>query len=251
MLRAEDCAQPSLPADGKEKFVLPRDRRAADRVAKERFLGLHFFAEGRGMHIAPGLIATYSALGKTGLYDGLIGNRWGLNILPGHRVPGLFDVRYKGMRVGVTGCAVCHSGKAAGQFIVGLGNKRFDITRLGKDLRSLQKFHAGLVPASGEEREVEKSAIRLSEFLGDERIGNLTQGLVPISFIRGWFYQQAGMPIPATMHRSVVKIPAMWGYGLKKQAGQFCDGFGDGTHPGWLLSVELTAGQTPETARRL
>ena len=238
---------PSLPA----AKLLPRNRQAADLAAKEKFLKLHFFAEGRGMHIAPGLIGAYNATAKTGIYDGIIGKRWGMNVLENHRVAGLFDVNYKGMRVGVVGCVVCHSGKAAGQFIVGLGNKRFDITRLGKDLRGMEKMRAAFSFSSGERREVEASAIRFAEVLANDRIGNLTQGLVPVSLIHAWFYQQANLPIPERMHRAAVKIPALWGYGLKRRVGQFCEGYGDGARAGWLLIVELSAGQTSETVRRL
>jgi len=247
----EVSAEPSSPAEVKTEILLSGNREAADVAAKEKFLNLNFFAEGRGMHIPPGMIVGYSATAKTGIYDGLIGNRWGMNVLPDHRVAGLFDVNYKGMRVGVTGCVVCHSGKAAGQFIVGLGNKRFDIMRLGKDFRGLEKLNAALSFSGGEKREVETSAIRFAELMADDRIGNLTQGLVPVSLIRSWFYQQANLPVPQGMHRGAVKIPALWGYGLKREVGQFCEGYGDGTRAGWLLSAELTAGQTAETARRL
>ena len=241
------CGLPSLPA----AKLLPENREAADLAAKEKFLNLHFFTEGRGMHIAPGMIGVYRATAKTGIYDGPFAKRWGLNVLENHRVAGLFDVNYKGMRVGVVGCVVCHSGKAAGQFIVGLGNKRFDTMRLGKDLRGMEKMNAAFSFSSGERREVEASAIRFTELLANDRTGNLTQGLVPVSLIRGWFYQQANLPLPEGTHRGAVKIPALWGYGLKRPIGQFCEGYGDGARVGWTLSVELTAGQTPETVRRL
>jgi hypothetical protein len=84
------------------------DREMADRIAKEKFLNLHFFAEGRGVHIAPGLMGIYGATANTGVYDRLMGKRWGMNVLENHRIAGLFDVNYKGMRVGVAGCVMCH-----------------------------------------------------------------------------------------------------------------------------------------------
>lgn len=242
---------PLLAADVEREMPLPGNRATADRIAQEKFLNLNFFAEGRGVHIAPGLMGIYDATAKTGVYDGLMGKRWGMNVLENHRIAGLFDVNYKGMRVGVAGCVMCHSGKAAGQFIVGLGNKQFDLCRLGRDLRGMQKMHRAVSFSSGEAREVENSAVRFAELLGDNRIGNLTQGLVPVSLVRAWFYQQANLPIPEDLHRGAVKIPALWGYGLKREAGQFCEGYGDAKQVGWLMSVELTAGQTAQTARRL
>lgn len=249
--RGERCVQPSLPAEVAIKNSLPKNRRAADVAAKEKFLNLHFFANGRGVHIAPGLIDAYNATAKTGIYDGLIANRWGMNVLPGHRIAGLFDVHYKDMRVGVTGCAVCHSGKAAGRFIVGLGNKRFDITRIGKDLRGMEKIRAAFSFSSGERREVEISAIHFAERVADDQIGNLTQGLVPVSFVWSWFYRIADEPLPPGFPRGAVKIPALWGYGEKRRVGMFCDSSGDGHLPGWIFGVELAAGQTPETVRTL
>src|SRR5207245_1301058 len=102
---------------------------------------------------------------------------------------------------------------------------------------------------SPEYKRVEASAIRFAKLLGDSDIGNLTQGMIPVSVIRSWFYTVQGAPYPSHMPRGAVKIPALWGYEEKRKAGQFCDGYGNGEIPGWAVAVELVAGQSPETVR--
>ena len=225
---------------------LPSDRRAADAVAQKELMDLHFSSEGRGMHLAPGYLRQYHAAAWTGLPDLIVRDRWGFNIADG-RVAGLHDVHYKNMTVGAAGCAACHSGKAAGRFYPGLGNKNFDVTQLGTDLARGQSNYAAVTPFRGEKREVEQSAIRFAETVGNPVVGNLTQGMVPVSLIFGWFYRQAEQEQPPT--RGAVKVPALWGYATKAPAGLFCDGFGVSHPPGWAVAVELTAGQTPETVR--
>ncbi len=150
------------------------------------------------------------------------------------------------------GCVACHSGRAAGQFVVGLGNKNIDVLQMGKDIALIESFWKGFVPWIFKDRDyidVEDAALRFSSYLANPAIGNLTQGLVPISFIRGWFYRIHGQPLPETMSRGQVKVPFLWGYGEKRRVGQFCDGFGDGNELGWAVAVELAAGQTPEAVR--
>jgi hypothetical protein len=51
------------------------------------------------------------------------------------------------------------------------------------------------------------------------------------------------------MPKGQVKVPFLWGYGEKRKAGQFCDGYGDGSEVGWAVAVELAAGQTPDAVR--
>ena len=133
---------------------------------------------------------------------------------------------------------------------MGLGNKTFDIVQLATELRGIQRRFVALTFANDERREVEASAQGFVERIADPEHGNLTRGMVPVSFVFGWFFRMAGEEPPANMHRAAVKIPALWGYGAKRNAGQFCDGYGDGQVPGWAVQVELTAGQKPETTRQ-
>lgn len=223
--------------------------------AVELFENLHFFAEGRGMMLSPGLISAYD-LAVPGL--GLINRenfsaRWGIVFNDEDEISGLHNVEYKGHRVGVVGCVVCHSGRAAGQFIVGLGNKNIDVFQLGQDIHRIESFWKTVVPfflKSDEYVDMEDAALDFSSYLANEEIGNLTQGLVPISFIRGWFYRVQNQELPHGMSRGQVKVPHLWGYGEKRKVGQFCDGFGDGEEVGWAVAVELAAGQKPEVVQR-
>ena len=205
---------------------LPEDRRAADALAQKHLMELHFFDEGRGMHLSPGYLRRYNAFAWTGLTNLLVRDRWGFSVSQG-KAAGLHDVRYKDMSVGVAGCAACHSGKAAGRFYPGLGNKNFDVTQLGLDLAGSESRYAAMTSFTGEKREVEQSAIRFAKTVGDPDLGNVTQGMVPVSLIFGWFYRQSdGDGKPAT--RGAVKVPALWGYAAKRPAGLFCDGVGLG-----------------------
>lgn len=235
----------SLPA---KHEPLPKDRRAADAIAQERLMKLHFFDEGRGMHLSPGYLRRYDAFAWTGLTNLFVRDRWGFNVAQ-RNAAGLHNVRYKDMTVGVAGCAACHSGKAAGRLYPGLGNKNFDVTQLGLDLAPAESRYAAVKSFAGEKREVAQSAMSFAKTVGDPDLGNLTQGMVPVSLIFGWFYRQNdGEGKPAT--RGAVKVPALWGYATKRPAGLFCDGLGLGRPAGWAVAVELTAGQKPETVRR-
>lgn len=226
---------------------LPEDRRAADRVAKDAFRDLTFFAEGRGMAMTPGIIGIYKAFGWTRIWDRMHRERFGLVMEDGAPV-GVTEVNYHGMRIGAIGCAMCHVGRAAGQTIVGLGNKRFDIVQLGAELGRRERLYAALIPANKERREVEDATLEFMNRIADPQHGNLTQGMVPVSAVFGWFFRVAGEEPPADMPRAAVKIPSLWGYGVKGYAGEFCDGYGDG--PGWAVQVELTVSQKPEAVRR-
>lgn len=224
------------------------DSRAADRKAKDAFLKLNFFADGRGMHMTSGLIGSYKTLAWTGIYDRQLTKDWGA-IKHDGQVIGLGEERFENQRIGVAGCAMCHTGRAAGQFIVGLGNKNIDTVKFGEGVAKFERLHAALTFKNLNKREVDASAVSFATRLANPAIGNLTQGLVPVSAIRTWFYTQANEALPADLHRSAVKVPALWGYGAKREAGQFCDGYGNGKLPGWLIGVELSAGQTAGTVR--
>lgn len=218
--------------------------------AVAEFLDLDFFANGQGMHLSPGLIKRYESMNPEGEADSsLMRNRWGLIFEKGNLV-GLRSRKFKDLNIGVMGCVVCHSGRAAGQFIVGLGNKNIDVWRMAKDVNRIEKVWR-LRPKrkSKEYKRIEKAALKFSRYLGDEDLGNLTQGLVPVSFIRGWFYRVQGLEVPKDMPKGQVKIPMLWGYGPKREVGQFCDGYGDGKEVGWAVAVELAAGQDVNVVR--
>src|SRR5262249_7136813 len=101
---------------------------------------------------------------------------------------------------------------------------------------------------SAEYERVEESAIRFAKLLQNEQQTNATQGLVPVAVIRQWFYEQDHQNVD-DLPPAVVKVPSLWGYGPKREVGQFCDGFVDGKEPGWAIAVELVGGQTPEVVR--
>src|SRR4051794_12404885 len=76
-------SRPVSASLGEKYQALPHDRRAADAVAQERLLKMHFFDDGRGMHLAPGYLRLYHATSWTGLPDLLLRNRWGFNVVDG------------------------------------------------------------------------------------------------------------------------------------------------------------------------
>jgi hypothetical protein len=103
--------------------------------AVNAFKNLEFFYKGRGMAISPDLIKLYDTMSRRGVGVqnlGPIYQRWGL-IFEKNQAKGIFSVPYEGMQVGVLGCIACHSGKAAGEYVVGLGNKNIDVGQIGKD----------------------------------------------------------------------------------------------------------------------
>ena len=225
----------------------------ADQQAKQAFFELNFFSEGRGMIMSPGLISMYEFFvpGLGMINQQFMQKNWGLTFDDEGKVAGLFKERYKRLNVGTVGCVVCHSGRAAGQFVVGLGNKNVDVFKMAGDLYRIERWWDGLKPdflQSQTYLEVEDNAMSFARYLSNERLGNMTQGLVPIAFIRGWFYRVQGQEVPE-MSKGQTKIPHLWGYGEKRKVGQFCDGFGDGDKLGWAVAVELAAGQTPEAVR--
>jgi mono/diheme cytochrome c family protein len=247
-----------------------------DQWAKEELRFLHFAEDGRGMILAPGLLEVLETFvpgasqttesaeflqqnffsvwnGESqvpGFVEKGFAKRWGL-FFDEDGLVGFNGTEHKGITYGAMGCVVCHSGKAAGQHIIGLGNKNIDISKMASEVFKMEKLWWNwnrFRSRSSDFREIEENAMVFSEYLSNEDMGNLTQGLVPTAFIKGWFYRVQGLPLPKTA-KGQVKVPQLWGYEKKRLAGQFCDGFGDGTEVGWGIAVELAAGQTPETAR--
>ncbi len=236
-------------------FDFPGGRIQSDIKAKEAFKNLNFFAEGRGIHLVPGLIEVSENfnLTKSGLAlrDVILHDRWGFNI-ENHWPVGLFDEEFKGMRIGALGCVACHSGRAAGQLILGLGNKNIDVFAIGRDASYIENLYIELHRQPRNDPDflaVRDSALQFAKLLSNRKIANTTQGMVPVSFIRAWFYKNANLSLPEGLTRGAVKVPPLWGYGEKRKVGQFSDGYGNGNLPGWAIAVELSGGQRPETVR--
>jgi hypothetical protein len=212
---------------------------------------LNFFYKGRGMSITPDLVNLYNFMSKLGVGTGETGtlnSRWGLTLLD-NKVKGLYTVPYERMNVGVLGCVACHSGKAAGQYIIGLGNKNIDVGQIGKDASRVMKIW-GLPPRLNPKfRELHNRSLDFTTRLGDDKITNQTQGLVAVAIVRSWFFRYQGVPIPNDGFLGQVKVPHFWGYGEKRKSGAFWDGEANGEHGGWAIAVELFAGQTPENVR--
>ena len=226
-------------------------RKEAHENAVKEFNNLHFFADGRGMMISPGLIDLYNQAGPLAKSI-LLEKRFGMNVV-NSEVIGLFKTEWNGHNIGVLGCVACHSGKAAGQFIVGLGNKNIDVKQIGDLTLNVSKawkiLNVGRVVLDDDYRGLTEDSIAFAKILSNENFSNLTQGLVPTGVIRTWFYRQKNLPIPEDLPRAAVKVPHLWGYRVKRQVGSFTDGGGNGKLPGWAIAVELVANQRPETIR--
>lgn len=233
-------------------LLLANTRLDRDLQAKDALKSLNFLHKGRGMVISPDLVKFYDVLQSRGIAvgdNGLLNKRWGLN-LKDKEIKGFFSIPYKNMQMGVLGCVACHSAKAAGKYIIGLGNKNIDVGQIGKDAY-LAQFIWGGVPRRNkpEFKEIHKRAMHFTKILKDKNINNLTQGLVPTSLVKTWFYEQANQEIPKDFGRGQVKVPHLWGYGEKRKSGSFWDGFADGVLPGWAVAVELRGGQSVENVR--
>lgn len=243
-------------------------RLLADQKAQKELSTLHFIRDGRGMVIAPDFIRVYENMAKIlGLshtdrnklsLDPITNalspfkTRWGLTDHEGE-IKGFFNVPYKNMQIGGMGCIVCHSGKAAGRYYIGLGNKNIDVGQLASDATLAQRMWISatlLWPKSKERKELEKDSLAFTQRLSDKRYTNLTMGMVPVSMIESWFYRVVGNHgMPKDNLIGAVKVPHFWGYGEKRKVGQFSDGFGDGNFSGWGLAVELAGTQTIENTR--
>jgi len=258
---------PALSADGGTQPTSPTERIRLHEEAVEQLSKLTFFQDGMGMVLSPDFInmfdfyskvtgssgndRTDKANKKGGIFD--FANRWGV-IDHDKEIKGFYNIPYKKMDIGVLGCIVCHSGKAAGVYYVGLGNKNIDVGQIANDAKLAQhlwKTATLLKPKSADYKKLEAGAIEFATRLADNRYNNVTQGMVPVSMIRTWFYRQVGKTLPANSPRSGVKVPHFWGYGEKRFIGQFSDGFGNGNHAGWGLAVELAGTQTVENVRKL
>lgn len=233
--------------------VLANPRISRDMTAKEQLADLNFFYKGRGMVISPDMVNIYEVLRKRGVgvgESGILNQRWGLN-LSDNKIKGFYNIPYKNMNMGVLGCVACHSGKAAGEYIIGLGNKNIDVGQIGKDAYLAELVWGAMPrPNKPEFREIHKRAVKFTTILKNDDINNLTQGLVPTSQIKSWFYEVTGTKMPKeNFGRGQVKVPHLWGYGEKRKSGSFWDGFADGVLPGWAIAVELRGGQSAQNVR--
>ena len=223
-----------------------------DLSAKKQLEKLNFFYKGRGMIISPDMVKMYEILRKQGIgvsKNGILNKRWGLNLLD-NEIKGFYNEPYKNMQIGVLGCVACHSGKAAGEFIIGVGNKNIDVGQIGKDAYIAEMIWGATPrPNKPEFREIHKRALHFTKILKNDNMNNLTQGLVPTSQVKSWFYEIMKKPFPKDMGRGQVKVPHLWGYGEKRKTGSFWDGFADGVLPGWAVAVELRGGQSVENVR--
>lgn len=244
------------PADTTSPDTVP-DRVAESRRAEHYLRTVSLFSNGEGIHSVPffwermekvfSLTEYVPGLRSAGAQVGV--RRWGFVEIDG-RLEGVSERRFEGASVAVIRCVVCHGGKAAGRFYPGLGNKNVDVSQLGQDSYRWMGLWARLQDLgrkTPEQIRLENRSLALYRLMGDPHIGNLTQGLVPVSLIKTWFYRVANQPVPATMSRQQVKVPAFWGYGKKEHFGAFVDGMGDASKAGWAAMVEIAAGQSPAT----
>jgi mono/diheme cytochrome c family protein len=219
--------------------------------AVEAFRNLNFFYKGRGMMVSPEVISLYEWAGDRRIFTDDLGplyQRWGL-IVENQKVKGLFNEPYEGMNIGVLGCVACHGGKAAGEYIVGLGNKNIDTYQIGKDAAKGLKIWGAFPRRNPKFKEMHERSIEFTNALAGSKVGNMTQGLVSTAIIRSWFYKIQNIPFPDNFPPGQVKVPHLWGYGEKRKSGSFWDGEGNGELGGWAIAVELYAGQTPENVR--
>src|SRR5690606_25961673 len=128
----------------------------------------------------------------------------------GDKLMGVFNIKYKGMDIGVLGCTACHSGRAAGILIPGLGNKIIDPYLIGKDSKLIQQLW-GVTSNNQDFKSIHKTAMNFSKVISDTKISNLTRGLVADSIIETFFFKDIGVPYPANLARAQVKVPHLWG----------------------------------------
>ena len=173
------------------------------------------------------------------------------------RVVGLYETRFSNIPVRALACAFCHSGKAAGIFIPGLGNKEVSNSLIGKGATGFTGFVSTEALALGSRRfdpeakaVLEINAERMKKITLDPSFVSPTVGLIEDNVVYKTFYQAFGIEYPSGVKGYVNKVPHLWGMSEKRRVGLFCDGAGDGTAPGWTVAVEIMNGQIEETIRK-
>jgi hypothetical protein len=223
--------------------------------ARVEFFNTHFFENGRGATLTPNLSLFMNGVNRSqgnrrgSILDKTIARRYGFIYTPEKKYMGVFAEKYKGMEVGVLGCTACHSGKAAGIIIAGLGNKTIDVRKIGNDLLKIQKVLKPFRNSSEDFRYIYDKSLNFAQVISDQAIGNLTRGLVPDSVIKTFFYKDRGLPYPKDMPRLQVKAPHLWGFKEKRPAGIFYDGIANGETYAWMFGAELFASDSSEHLR--
>ena len=199
----------------------------AQTSAENELSQLNFFSDGQGMHLSPGILDKLEWVRN--LLEGtqtdkdilkLLSRRWGIQS-ENQKLIGIQTIRYRGLKIGVLGCVACHSGKAAGQYIIGIGNKNIDPGQIGMDGVLIEKAAKALHPLSPlfhpHRKAIEESSIKLMKKLADPRLSASTQGLVPVSLVGSWFFEQAGAALPKNGYKGAVKVPAWFGFGTESR----------------------------------
>ncbi len=231
------------------------DRAERAEQASEEWLSTHFFENGRGMTLSPDLAIFFGGLKKKPslFQDPFVTKKFGF--LPGvkQRYVGVFEVEYKGMNLAVLGCTACHSGRAAGLLIPGLGNKTIDPFAIGQTVKKAQGIWqhliAGKLQSNPDYAYVHEKAMNFATVLSDDRISNLTRGLVPDSVIKTFFYRDTNTPYGAEIERTQVKVPSLWGFSEKRKVGVFADGSLNSKNYAWAFGAELMASDSGEHLR--
>ncbi len=231
--------------------------------AADIFTNWHFFENGRGMTISPNLSRFMWMLGedrqaqtknlkltkeqKADFVTEFISKKYGL-IVKDKKLMGIFNVKYKNMDVGVLGCTACHSGKAAGVFVPGLGNKTIDPYAISRDVLRIQRFW-GWGNRDEDYKYIHEKSMHFAKVTSDKAISSLTRGLVPDSTIKTFFYKDHGLEYPKDMGRAQVKAPHLWGIKEKREHGVFNDGSLSGDSYAWIFGAELYASDSGDHLR--
>lgn len=223
------------------------------KKASETFLNWNFFENGRGMTVSPNLTRYLWMVQKENKIsqksiNGFIEQRYGFVVNEKNKLMGVFNIPWKGMDVGVLGCTGCHSGKAAGHIIAGLGNKTIDPYMIGKDTYRIQRVW-GLGKTDPNYKYIHSKAMNFAKVISDPNLANLAKGVVSDSTIKTFFYKDIGIPYPKDMGRAQVKVPHLWGIKQKRPAGVFNDGSLSGEDYGWIFGAELFASDSAEHLR--
>ncbi len=240
------AGSPSLPTS---------DRFLAHQSAALALENLSLYGDGIGMFATPVVSKFFFGYSRDPSWKGRIVrnlSRGAIGLYSEAENPlGYHDQVYEGVKVVVTGCATCHSGRVLGREVAGLGNKNIDPYALGRWIEfadtALSRPSAATSVAA---RDLRRRSLVMAERLQEPEICNLTQGMVAVSNVGRWFYEQNGQKIPAGTTPAAVKVPTLWGYGRKIEVGLFCDGMGHGHNSAWAAVVELTAGNTTENIRQ-